>query len=256
MFKSSTSPLTHHTVGNQTLEIVRTARKSSIALKVKANKIVVLVPKHYSNKRLKNVLSLNQTWLIHTLPKLEHTLQTQPQVQKFHGKNGEFFHFLGRNVTIVLQSNHSNEGGGKNDSMPQVHIKGAHCFVVGGTQSKQHVCFVLEQFLIQTAQAYLPSKLKYYAQRIGVTYQSVTVKGYKSRWGSCCLDGRLQFNWRLWQAPEWVIDYVIVHELCHRIHPNHSQKFWALVMQHYPRTNEAKQMIKQQGNHWIQFLRR
>ncbi|MCF6345251.1 MAG: M48 family metallopeptidase [Thiomicrorhabdus sp.] len=84
--------------------------------------------------------------------------------------------------------------------------------------------------------------------------RELLVKGYKSRWGSCCSDGRLQFNWRLWQAPDWVIDYVIVHELCHRVYPNHSKAFWALVMQHYPKTNEAKRMIKQQGKRWIKFL--
>ncbi len=260
MFKSLNSPLTHHPVGNQTLELVRTARKSSIALKIKANKVVVLVPKHYSNKRLQTVLLSHQSWLMHTLSKLEHKLKIQPKAQVFNGKHGESFYFFGRSVKVLLQANDSNEGGDKNGFMPQahnnVHIEGENCFVIGNAQSKQHVCASIEKFMIQTAQTYLPSKLENYAQRIGVTYQSVSVKGYKSRWGSCCSDSRLQFNWRLWQAPDWVIDYVIVHELCHRIHPNHSQNFWALVMQHYPRTNEAKLMIKQQGERWIQFLQR
>jgi hypothetical protein len=101
---------------------------------------------------------------------------------------------------------------------------------------------------------YLASKLEQYTKQIGVTHQSVTVKGYKSRWGSCSSDGRLQFNWRLMQAPRWVIDYVMVHELCHIIHPNHSREFWALVQKHCPKRDEAKRYFKQHGSMWIQFL--
>ncbi|CAN8141022.1 conserved hypothetical protein [uncultured Thiomicrorhabdus sp.] len=64
----------------------------------------------------------------------------------------------------------------------------------------------------------------------------------------------MQFNWKLLQAPKWVVDYVIVHELAHLVHPNHSRDFWNLVQQHYPETLKAKVYLKQSGNQMMQFL--
>ena len=76
------------------------------------------------------------------------------------------------------------------------------------------------------------SKLEQYAKEMGVAYNSFRVKEQKTRWGSCSSKGNINLNWRLIQAPEEVIDYVIVHELAHLKYMNHSHEFWQLVSQH------------------------
>jgi len=113
---------------------------------------------------------------------------------------------------------------------------------------------VIVNFFKQTAVDYLQQKLDFYADEMELNYQSLTVKAYKSRWGSCYSDGRIQFNWRLMQAPEWVIDYVVVHELAHLVHHNHSKPFWQLVEKYYPLTKAAKRELKIHGPDWIQLL--
>jgi hypothetical protein len=69
------------------------------------------------------------------------------------------------------------------------------------------------------------------ANKTGLKPKSVEVKTYKARWGSCRITGEIQLNWKLIMAPVEVIDYVIIHELCHLKHHNHSVRFWGLVEQ-------------------------
>ena len=248
--KSNMKPITHHQIDDQTLEVVRTTRKNSIALKTRADKVMILVPKHYSNRQLTKVLSGSQAWLSQSLQQLEQRLVSQPNPAKFKGERGETFEFLGQHVTLVCA-----DRGGRNFKQPShVCILERQCLVNEALQTHSQRGTAIETFMIQTANEYLAEKLPHYANQIGVRYHSVKVKGYKSRWGSCHPEGRLQFNWRLWQAPPWVIEYVMVHELCHLVHLNHSKAFWALVNQHYPKTAEAKLYIKQHGQRWISFL--
>ncbi|VAW44621.1 Putative predicted metal-dependent hydrolase [hydrothermal vent metagenome] len=267
MFDLKAKQITHHQIGERDLEVVRTARKDSIALKVRAdrhNRVVILVPKRYSNRQLTKVLLANQSWLSRSLIKLEQQWLSQFEFSVFTGEWGESFDFLGQPV-ILVRADIGVQGelslfkrgcsGAENLNLPfQVRILNHQCHIAKSLATRQQRCAAIEAFMIQTAQNYLPAQLTHYAQQIGVTCQRVQVKGYKSCWGSCSPDGRLQFNWRLMQAPNWVIDYVVVHELCHLIHPNHSRDFWALVQQHYPKTNEAKAYIKQYGVQWIHFL--
>jgi len=78
------------------------------------------------------------------------------------------------------------------------------------------------------------AKVEYYAGIMGVTYGRITVRNQKTRWGSCSSKGNLNFNYRLAYLPEELFDYVVVHELAHRIHMNHSESFWQTVARYYP----------------------
>ena len=80
--------------------------------------------------------------------------------------------------------------------------------------------------------AHFMQRLMYYAPKIGVTFERVAIRNQKGRWGSCSSKGNLNFNYRLHYLPQELMDYVVVHELSHRIHMNHSRDFWALVGQY------------------------
>jgi predicted metal-dependent hydrolase len=73
------------------------------------------------------------------------------------------------------------------------------------------------------------------------------VKHFRSRWGSCDKRGRVILNWHIIKAPHSVVDYVVIHELCHLIHPNHSKGFWQLVARHDAAFPEHRQWLKEQG---------
>ena len=90
-------------------------------------------------------------------------------------------------------------------------------------------------------------RVAYYAPLVGVRYGSVSIRSQHSRWGSCSSKGNLNFNCLLLLAPPEVLDYVVVHELCHRRHMNHSPAFWAAVEAVYPRWREARDWLKRNG---------
>ncbi|HAZ06983.1 MAG TPA: metal-dependent hydrolase [Elusimicrobia bacterium] len=78
-------------------------------------------------------------------------------------------------------------------------------------------------------EAHFHARASFWAERLGVTFGAVRVKDQRSLWGSCSRRGNLNFNWRLSLAPSEVQDYVVIHELAHRLEMNHSRDFWAVV---------------------------
>lgn len=103
------------------------------------------------------------------------------------------------------------------------------------------------KLLTTKAKRILPVKVKKYADQIGVSYERITIRMQKSRWGSCSSQGNLNFNCLLMNAPDEVIDYVVVHELCHRKEMNHSPRFWALVESILPDYKKRRQWLKDHG---------
>lgn len=85
------------------------------------------------------------------------------------------------------------------------------------------------------------------AARLGVTYQRIAIRDTRSRWGSCSPKGTLSFSWRLALAPRRVLDYVVVHELCHLVHHNHSLRFWSLVERMRPEYHEDEAWLDAHG---------
>lgn len=108
--------------------------------------------------------------------------------------------------------------------------------------------------LSNQARCIIPGKVAHYAKLVGVTYGSITVRSQKTRWGSCSGKGNLNFNCLLMLVPEKVLDYVIVHELCHRKEMNHSHKFWALVAQVLPDWQERRRWLRENGGKLIRRL--
>ena len=105
--------------------------------------------------------------------------------------------------------------------------------------------------LAEEALKVIPERVEYFAKVIGVTYGKITVRNQKTRWGSCSSKGNLNFNCLLMLAPPEVLDYVVVHELCHRKQMNHSKAFWLEVEKVLPDYKEARKWLKEEGSQMI-----
>lgn len=117
-------------------------------------------------------------------------------------------------------------------------------------QQKNKKRFTLEEITDykHTAKQVFPERINYYERLIGVQAGQIRIKDQKTRWGSCSSKGNINLNWRLILAPEEVMDYVIIHELCHLKEMNHSKAFWELVEQICPDYREQKRWLKENAH--------
>ena len=97
--------------------------------------------------------------------------------------------------------------------------------------------------LVKQARILITQRVEHYAPIIGVSYNRIAIKDTKTRWGSCSRDGNLNFSFRLVLEPLELLDYVVVHELCHRLHMNHSKEFWREVERVIPDYKERRRRL-------------
>lgn len=118
------------------------------------------------------------------------------------------------------------------------------------TEQKEHKSALLlpapeeEYAYREQARRVLTEKTAYYAKLMGVTYGRISIRGQKTRWGSCSAKGNLNYNWKLMLCPEEVQDYVVVHELAHRREMNHSKAFYRIVEEILPDYRERMRWLK------------
>ncbi|MBR2046658.1 MAG: M48 family metallopeptidase [Agathobacter sp.] len=103
----------------------------------------------------------------------------------------------------------------------------------------------LKKWYKKQAYAYISKRVEYYQNIVGVTVTDVSIKSRKSQWGSCDSNGNLTFSWRLVMARPEAIDYVVIHELCHRKHMDHSRDFWNQVQKYMPDFKLQKQWLEE-----------
>lgn len=97
----------------------------------------------------------------------------------------------------------------------------------------------------------IPQRVTHFAPLVGVSYNGITIRNQRTRWGSCSSLGNLNFNCLLVLVPPAVLDYVVIHELCHRREMNHSAKFWAEVEKFDPDYREHRKWLKENGGSLI-----
>lgn len=110
------------------------------------------------------------------------------------------------------------------------------------------------QALAKKALQVIPARVAYFALLVGVTHGRITIRSQHTRWGSCSAKGNLNFNCLLMLCPPEVVDYVVVHELCHRKQMNHSPAFWAEVERVMPDYRTPRAWLKEQGGRLIARL--
>ncbi|MDD3369678.1 MAG: SprT family zinc-dependent metalloprotease [Lachnospiraceae bacterium] len=106
----------------------------------------------------------------------------------------------------------------------------------------------LEKRYRELARTYITKRVDYYTALVGKSYSNITIRDQKTRWGSCSGRGTLSFNWRLILAPPTILDYVVVHEVCHLLHMDHSKAFWQSVENILPDYKISRTWLKQNGN--------
>nr|WP_241696906.1 SprT family zinc-dependent metalloprotease [Mariprofundus sp. KV] len=220
--------------------LIRSAKRKTLSIIIRANSDVdVLVPTRTPIAFVEQFVSSKSAWI---KKKLHFNSEIRPSVKLKTFTRDEPFLFKGNTVNLDIQTGRR--------AVAIVENKLTVTLPASTAVEKKTALIrrVIEKWYRQQAEIHLKQRTEQLAKVLGKSPTHVGVKGYRSRWGSCHLDGRIYFNWRLIMAPEWVIDYVILHELCHLIHHNHSKNYWALVESVMPDYRHAKVWLKTNCN--------
>jgi predicted metal-dependent hydrolase len=216
-----------------TAQVIRTSRKKTAEVRVDEGKVSILVPNDLTGSRIDEILTKKTQWI-------RGKVYLHGQALPVHTKeyiSGESFSYLGRNYRLKVQTG----------SKPSVKLLNGRLQVTTGSNSSENIREALTSWYRSHAKAKIQEKAARYASVIGVNPKSVGIKTFKSRWGSCHLSGDILYNWKIVIAPNRIVDYVVVHELCHLKQHDHSDKFWKLVGQIIPDYAECKEWLRING---------
>jgi predicted metal-dependent hydrolase len=226
-------------------QLIRSAKRKTIGLQVKHGKVIIRAPKFVSEKEIANIVNAKSAWL-------QKKVAEQNSVP--HHSNNHFQELSKLLINGELKTLHIIYG-----LFPEVILKQDFIIVTLSNRVKTKATdnvelkekFVkkqLEDWLKKQTNNYIDENLSLHAEKIGALPKLFKVRLYKSRWGSCNSRDELSFSSLLAMTPNWVVDYVIVHELCHLHHMNHSTAFWQLVELNYPKYLLAKAWLKSHQN--------
>ena len=220
------------------IEIIRTKRRKTASIKIVEGQVHVVVPKRLSDARVKDLILKRTSWIKQKLRIHSETVLPKPKEYV----NGENFTYLGRNYRLKLIPNGEEE----------VKLKGGNLELgVSKTLSEADKDLFVKSSIVQWYKNHalerLTEKSKRYGRILGVNPKSITLKDYKSRWGSCSDSGKISYNWRIIIAPHRFVDYVVVHELCHMLEHNHSPEYWRNVKNIIPEYKKHRQWLKENG---------
>jgi predicted metal-dependent hydrolase len=219
------------------VEVLKTNRKKSLSIRVNGSNVQVRAPKTISDHRIKKLLEKRTPWI---KAKLEE-YQQRPQRDNYRYVDDETFKYLGRSYQLKVSE----------ADLQSVKLYRGKLWVKlnkNNLNDPSKIKQLLEDWYQSRALSYLAKKTIQIAKQLGRSPSSISVKNYKSRWGSCSNSGAVSYNWRIIQAPIKIIEYIVVHELCHLIEHNHSPKYWQNVERHIPLWKERRNWLKNNGN--------
>jgi predicted metal-dependent hydrolase len=205
-------------------EIIRANRKKTVAIYVGPAIVTVRAPKRLSEEKIHSLIRKKARWIFDRQERIKRERALHPPKQCV---NGESFLYLGKmyRLRVILT---------KNGADNLCHLRNGHLQVKIGTHLKGNetndaVRETLTAWYKERVKSKIIERLPRLTRQLGRWPTSIQIKDQKSRWGSCSRNGVVRFNWKIIMAPVPVMDYLIVHELCHLIHQNHSAAYWKEV---------------------------
>ena len=209
-------------------EIIRTRRKT-IALEINAEgELIVRAPFYASQTQIMDLVRRKQDWIC---DKTKQMLQRKENQPKPGIREGDILYYLGQTYPVVRSEGTSGTFDGKCFKLPQGRSTGE----------------MLTAWYHRQADKIIKPRVAFYAEKMQVQPMDVRITSARTRWGSCSYVNHINFSWHLVMCPPDVIDYVVVHELCHIWHKNHSKLFWASVAEYDPAYKEHRYWLREHG---------
>jgi predicted metal-dependent hydrolase len=244
-----------HVEGCPPVKIERRTGQRNLRIRVKPDMVFVSGPRHSSKTELVAFLNERLDWIRKTSQRLQQSRSSLdklmqdkqgnlylrgewiPIVNRHTRPGSEDWLLVDRQIRIDVYppeaiSNDSTNPRGNQDTNP------------ADTKIPPEI---LRQFQKDLAKQQLTAEFEAISAALPFRWNRLFIRSQKTKWGTCSSKGNISLNWRLIKCPEHIRRYIMIHELCHTVHLNHSKGFWWLVMQYYPAFKEAHKWLKEHG---------
>lgn len=212
--------------------VKRSKRKTASIYIERDGSLSVLVPENTTEQEIKDILKANEYKIYRYQAKRE---LLNEKATKREAVNGQSFLYLGRNYYLQY-----------NNETKDIEFKGRYFYAPEGSAAKLNDLF--KKFYRKHGYRFIPPRVKKYAEIMGLEIEEVSILELKTRWASCSAKKpKINFHWKVMMAPASVIDYLIVHELCHFRHKRHNAAFWNEVDKYYPDYQKQITWLKENG---------
>ncbi len=209
--------------------------------------VLVAAPALATNAEVESIVRRRAPWIIRRLAEVENGDRAAPRREWV---TGETLLYLGRHYRLRFVDSDGSAAGAVRLSGRWLEVRAP--YARGVASGKDEIVRVVEQWYRQRAVKKLNQRVDVYASRLGVRPKEILIRSQAKRWASCSPDGVLRFNWRIIMAPLSVLDYVVVHELCHLRYANHDRRFWQCVGAALPDYSARREMLRRNGfRYWL-----
>lgn len=213
------------------------SKRKTVSVEVAECRVTVRAPMKIEEAFVSQWVLSHRQWV---LKKLEQQRMVQTQIPVPEYNSGSQFILLGKKYTLEIV---------KGSKSAVVQGDNVITVVYGSRMSSDpdSIRKILSRWCRTRAQELLIAKTRAYAAKLGVSIESIAFRQTRTKWGHCTKSGKIQYNWLIILAPEAIVDYLVVHEVCHRVHMNHSKPFWRLVESLCPEYDLSRRWLKRYG---------
>lgn len=217
--------------------VERSRRTTADVVIERDGRVVVRAPVSIPDERIEDLVEAKRYWIYKNLAEWR-DLNATRVLREY--RNGEGFLYLGRSYRLLLVADQAE---------PLLLKHGRFCLrrdlVERGDIAAAKAIF--RDYYIARGTERITGRVKYYAPKVGVKPRGIDIRELGNRWASCYPNGNLAFHWKCMMAPQTIIDYIVVHELCHLHHPDHTDAFWNEVDKVLPAYRERKEWLRKHG---------
>lgn len=230
--------------------IRRSQRAKNARIVVTPGKVEVVVPLKFPELRIHHFVDAKRDWILSTLKRLADVGKQLPGLIARRYADGSHVPYLGRQLRLRIEHSSYKTVLVKLQSDSELLVRLPH----GHSAGEESIKALLSDWYKIEARKHVQLYVDKHAPRYQLWPRGIRIKMQKSRWGSCGPKNDINLNWLLMLAPAEALEYVVVHELCHIRHKNHSRDFWQLVAEHLPGYQQQRKWLKQHGASVMQGL--
>lgn len=241
----------HHPRANRLLKLgscevayeFKRGKRRTIGLTVNPDGLTVTAPRWTPLGEVEALLHDKADWV---LEKLRHARERAKALDRARTvwADGAEFAYLGQTVRLVLDPAHRFAQAGAELSPPADGGMAVLRLGLAGNASEAQIRDTAQAWLMRQAKRVFAERLDHFAPHLGVRHKTLRLSSAGTRWGSASADGTIRLNWRLIHLSMDMVDYVVVHELSHLHHMDHSPQFWGVVASVMPDHQERRQALK------------